>query len=100
MQSRFLDWFSNRFAELGNDHLFGLVNGIEASEQRAQNGEHQRDQQEPKAPPLVHLFSRGFWWSGRIGSKFRIESSMMIFSPYARSSSPIVSRYSRVRVIC
>jgi hypothetical protein len=92
MQSRFLDWFSNRFAELRNDHLFGLVNGIEASEQREQNRDCQREEQEPKAPPLAHLFSKGFGLSGRIGSKFRIESSIMIFSPVAGSTSPIVSR--------
>src|SRR5260370_30347242 len=92
MQSRFLDWFSNRFAELRNDHLFGLVNGIEAPEQRAQNREHQRDQQEPKAPPLSHLFSGSFGLSGRIASKFRIDSSMRIFSPVAGRASPICSR--------
>src|SRR2546426_10334965 len=60
MQSRFLDWFSNRFAELGDDHLLGLVNGVEASEQREQNRDCQREEQEPKAPPLSHLFSKGF----------------------------------------
>ena len=37
MQSRFRDWFSDRFAELRDDHLFGLVNGVEASEQGPQN---------------------------------------------------------------
>src|SRR5437660_9322728 len=77
MQSRFLDWFSNRFAELRNDHLFGLVNGVEASEQRAQNREHERDQQAPKTPPLVHLFSGGFRLVGRIERKSRIESLLM-----------------------
>src|SRR5260370_36357929 len=73
MQSRFLDWFSNRFAELRNDHLLSLVNGIEASEQRAQNREHQRDQQEPTTPPRSHLFSRRFALSERIWTKFVIE---------------------------
>src|SRR5213595_1530703 len=77
MQSRIRDWFSNRFAELRDDYLFGLVNGVEASEQRAQNCDRERDQEEPKAPPLVHLFSRGFALSGRSGSKFRVESSMI-----------------------
>src|SRR5438093_11378092 len=69
MQSRFLDWFSNRFAELRNDHLFGVVNGIEASEQHTQNREHQRDQHETKAPPLVHLVSEGYALHGCIGSQ-------------------------------
>jgi hypothetical protein len=37
MQSRFPNRFPNWFAELRNDHLLGLVNGVKASEQRPQN---------------------------------------------------------------
>ena len=92
MQSRGCDWFSNRFAELRNDYLFRLVNGEETSLQRAQKDDREDDRHEAKTTEFVHFFSRGFPVSGRIGNRFRIESSMMIFSPVAESTSPMVSR--------
>src|SRR6516225_2251674 len=92
VQSWVRDWFSNRFAELRNDYLFRLVNGEETSLQRAQKDDREDDRHEPKTTALAHFFSRGFPVSGRIGNKFRIESSIMIFSPVAESTSPMVSR--------
>src|SRR5439155_3456234 len=99
MQSRSCDWFSNRFAELRNDYLFRLMNREETSLQCAQKDDREDDRHEPKTSALAPSFSRGFPVSGRIGNRFRIESSIMIFSPVAESTSPMVSRYSRVRVI-
>src|SRR5438309_11090735 len=92
VQSRVRDWLSNWFAKLRNDYLFRLVNGEETSLQRAQKDDGEDDRYEPKTTALVHFFSRGFPVSGRIGNRFRIESSMMIFSPVAESTSPMVSR--------
>jgi len=36
VQSGVCDWFTDRFAELGDDHLFRLINGEEASEENSQ----------------------------------------------------------------
>ena len=92
VQSWVGDWFSHWFAELRNNYLFRLVNGKETSLQRAEEHERDDNQNEPEATTFIHLFSKGFPVSGRIGSRFRIESSMIIFSPVAGSTSPIVSR--------
>ena len=58
MQSRFPDWFSDRFAELRDDHLFGLVNGVEASEQRPQNRARSAMNKNQRHPRLL-IFSPG-----------------------------------------
>src|SRR5260370_41353907 len=92
VQSRVRDWFSNWFAELRNDYLFRLVNSKETSLQHWQKDDHEHDQQKQGTAAFVHFFSRGFPVSGRIGNRFRIESSVMIFSPVAESTSPMGSR--------
>ena len=92
MQSRVRDRLAHRFAELGHDHLLGLVHRVEAAENAAEQEQRSGDRQQPKAAALVHLASGGLSDSGRIGSSCFIESSMMIFGPIDGSTSPIVSR--------
>src|SRR5205823_5398529 len=92
VQAGFGNWFALRFAELGDDDLLGLINGEEASGDGAQRNERKRERQNGETAALVHRFSNGFLVSGRIGKRFRIVSSMIIFSPEAGSTSPIVSR--------
>ena len=91
VQPRLRDWFTNRFAELRDDDLFRLKNGEEAPEQNSQKNEREHDREEGQAAARVHLFSSPLL-SGKMGSRFRIVSSIMIFSPTAGRTSPMVSR--------
>src|SRR5258705_6078044 len=83
MQTRLGNRIADRFSELRNDHLFGLVNridrtGKENEEQNKGNGDNRCWK-----PSLFHHGrpSPGLVESGRIGSRCRRDSSRMIFCP-------------------
>ncbi len=72
--------------------LFRLIGDIERAEQEEQHQRGLRDHSREKAAAIVHGVPPGFVESGRIGSSWRNESSMMNFWPICGITSPIVSR--------
>ena len=80
----------DRFAELREDHLFRLMNRVKSSRRIHAGAQDAADNNRSLQGSRVlfispHGFSRS---SGNIGSKLRIESSMMILVPIAAARPP------------
>ena len=83
---------AHRFAELRQNDLFGLMDREKTAHDYAQKNKGCDDNKRYKAAAFVHFTSTGFPVSGSIGSRLRIESSMMIFGPDCGNTALIVSR--------